>query len=86
MSAISGNEFKAIREELGLSQEELAEVLCLSGKQAVSNVETGLRNPGKLMSAVMQVFVELPHRRSKELRELLIAISKRQSGSSGRRK
>lgn len=80
MSGLTGTEFKAIREELGLSQEELAKILCLSGKQAVSNIETGFRNPSRLTSALMQAFVELPKQRSKELREMLYAISLRQSG------
>lgn len=44
---MKGAEFKAIREQLDLTQSELAEVLCLSGKTAVSNIETGFRNPSK---------------------------------------
>jgi transcriptional regulator with XRE-family HTH domain len=67
-------QFKEIRERLGLSQSELAEILGLSSKQAVSNIETGLRNPGKLMGAVMEAFVILPERHSKELRRLLYSL------------
>ena len=86
MSGMTGSEFKAIREELGLTQEQLAEAVCLSGRQAVCNIETDLRNPGRLLAAVMQLFVELPEKRSKELRELLISISRKQAGSTrGRR-
>ena len=85
MSGLNGNEFRAIREELGLTQDQMAEVLCLYGKQAVCNIESGRRNPGDLMSALMQVFIELPERKSKELRDLLISISKKQSRSSSRR-
>ena len=86
MSAMTGSEFKAIREELGLSQELLAEVLCLSGKQAVSNIETEFRNPSKLLTVLMRVFIELPDKRSKELREHLASISRAGKKSFGRRK
>jgi DNA-binding XRE family transcriptional regulator len=67
-------QFKEIREQLGLSQSQLADVLGLSGRQAVCNIETGIRNPGKLMGAVMEAFVILPERRSKELRVLLLSL------------
>ncbi len=69
---MTGNQFKSIREKLGLSQDELAQILGLSGKQAVSNIETGFRNPSRLTVALMQVFLDLPEKRSKELRELLV--------------
>ena len=78
-------DFKAIREQLGLSQSELALVLGLSGRQAVSNIETGIRNPGKLMGAVMEAFVMLPERRSKELRSLFVSLfSGDKKNSTGR--
>jgi DNA-binding transcriptional regulator YiaG len=72
---MNGNQFKSARERLELSQTELAGVLCLSGKQAVSNIETGLRNPGKLTATVLRVLIELPAKRSKELQELLVSLS-----------
>ncbi len=86
MSGITGKEFKAIRESLDLTQDQMAEILCLSSKQAVSNIETGFRNSGRLMSALMQAFVELPDRRSQELREILKSISAKQSAAARRRK
>lgn len=64
-------QFKAIRDRLGLSQEELARVLCLSGKKVVSNIETGVRNPGRLVVVVMQILDELPAKKAKELMGLL---------------
>lgn len=78
---MNGNQFKAIREQLDLSQEELALVLGLSGKQAVSNIETGFRNASRLSMALMRIFVDLPERRSKELREMLLIHLKRQQSS-----
>jgi DNA-binding transcriptional regulator YiaG len=78
---MKGTEFKDIREQLGLSQDELADVLCLSGKQAVSNIETEFRNPSKLTAVLMRVFATLSQRRSKELRELLLSLSKKERSS-----
>jgi DNA-binding XRE family transcriptional regulator len=68
---VSPSKFKAIREKLGLKQEELAQVLGLSGKTAVSNIETGVRNPSKLGIAVMEILNESSPRKSQELIELL---------------
>lgn len=70
-----GSEFKAIRERLGLSQEDLAMLLCLSGKQAVSNIETGFRNPSKLSAVLMRVFDSLSDAKFKELKSLLLKHS-----------
>lgn len=74
---MKGLEFKAIREQLGLTQEELAEVLCLSGKTAVSNIETGFRNPSKLASVVLWHLDKLPKTKSKELQTQLKGLAKR---------
>jgi len=79
---VTGIQFKAIREKLQLSQEELAQLLCLSGKQAISNIETGFRNPSKLTMVLMEAFVKLPEKRSKELQSLLLSISKKQGHAS----
>ncbi len=75
---MTGQEFKRIREKLGFSQDQLALVLGLSGKKAVSNIEIGFRNPSRLIAAIMHVFVRLPEKRSIELRNLLLEISKQQ--------
>ncbi len=72
---MNGPKFKDLRQQLGLSQTELAAVLCLSGKQAVSNIETGIRNPSRLAMAVMLSLSVLPERRCKELMDLLISHS-----------
>lgn len=68
---MSSAKFKVIREKLGLNQDELAQVLGLSGKTAVSNIETGVRNPSKLAIAVMEILNESSPRKAKELIELL---------------
>lgn len=82
---MTGKQFKAAREKLELSQDQLAQILGLSGKQAVSNIETGLRNAGKLAASVLQLLVELPEKRSKEIQELLVSLNSRSSKSEGRR-
>lgn len=68
---MSPAKFKSIREKLGLKQEELARVLGLSGKTAISNIETGVRNPSKLAMAVMEILGESSPNKAKELIELL---------------
>ena len=69
---MNGARFKQIREALGLSQDEIALMLGLSSKQAVSNIETGFRNPSSLVKAVMLILDHLPRKRSVELQNLLI--------------
>lgn len=64
---MKGAEFKKIREQLDLTQDELADVLCLSGKTAVSNIETGFRNPSKLAAVVLWYLDKLPKAKSREL-------------------
>lgn len=70
---MSPSKFKAVREKLGLSQDELAQVIGLSGKKAVSNIETGVRNPSKLGAAIMEILHESSPRKAKELIDLLKA-------------
>lgn len=72
---MTGKEFKFLREQLQLSQEELAVLLCLSGKQAVSNIETGFRNPSRLSSVLLRVLTSLSTAKFKELQSLLLKYS-----------
>ena len=76
---------KKIRDGFGLTQEEFAEALCLSGAQAVSNIETGFRNPGKLVIALLYVFESLPVKRANELIALLRAHSSKAKVRKGGR-
>lgn len=71
---MKGIEFKAIRQRLDLTQEELAEVLCLSGKKVVSNIEREVRNPSLLIVVLMRLLLGLPQKKSKELQNLLVSI------------
>lgn len=45
---MNGTEIKRIREELGMTREEFAEFLCLSGYRTMMNIETDFRKPSKL--------------------------------------
>ncbi|MBS1958978.1 MAG: helix-turn-helix transcriptional regulator [Bdellovibrionales bacterium] len=51
---MDAKQFKEIRSKLDLSQEEMAVLLELSGKTAVSNIETGLRNSGKFSAKFLR--------------------------------
>jgi DNA-binding transcriptional regulator YiaG len=68
---MTGEEFRAIREHLGLSREEMAELLGLSGYTAVSNIELGHRNPSKLAQMVLRALKSLPPKQAKTLIVLL---------------
>lgn len=74
-----------MRQELGLSQEETASILALSGKKAVSNIETGLRNPGHLVFVLMCALVKLPVQKSAELQNLLRGIAAKEFDTEARK-
>lgn len=69
---MKGDEFKRIRLKLEMNQEQFAELLGMSGKQAISNIETGLRNPGSLVAIILGVLDDLPKRKAEELIELML--------------
>lgn len=68
---MSPTKFKEIRERLGLTQEELAELFGLSGKAPISHYEIGFRTPSPLTAAMMSLLDSLSERKSAELIELL---------------
>ncbi len=68
---MNGDEFRAVRERLELSREEMAELLGLSGYNAVSNIELGLRNSSKLAQMLLRALNSLPRKQAKSLIELL---------------
>lgn len=71
---MNGAEFKALRESLGLSQREAAEILGYSGKTAVSNLEARRVPPSLLPSVLLKALAELPEKRSLELQDLLRSL------------
>lgn len=57
---MKAEEIKRIREDLDLSRDELAELLCLSGYQAMMNIETDFRRPSKLAIRLLRYLDSLP--------------------------
>lgn len=45
---MDGDDVKRIREKLGMTREEFADFLCLSGYRTMMNIETDFRKPSKL--------------------------------------
>jgi len=45
---MDGDEVKRIREKFGMTREEFAGFLCLSGYRTMMNIETDFRKPSKL--------------------------------------
>lgn len=64
--------FKEIRENMGLTQTDLAEIFGLSGRLPITHYETGFRQPSKLIVALMELFGQLPEKKSAELRNLIL--------------
>jgi len=64
---MTSGEFKRIRAKFEMSQEQFAEMLGMSGKHAISNIEIGNRNPGKLTVVILRVLDSLPKRKAEEL-------------------
>lgn len=69
--SLSGKQFQKIREKLGLSREELAELFGLSGYMAISNIENGTRNAGPTLVVMMRVLDCLSTKKANELIEMI---------------
>lgn len=77
-------EFRQIREKLGLTQKELAEIFGLSSYIPVNHYESGFRKPSAIIQALMRIFSEWPEKKSLELQsELKIQMSS--NSKSGRK-
>jgi len=55
---MDGEEVKRIREKLGMTREEFAEFLCLSGYRTMMNIETDFRKPSKLAIRLLRYLDE----------------------------
>jgi DNA-binding transcriptional regulator YiaG len=73
---LNGSEVRRIRVKLNMTQEEFAVLLGMSGRQAICNVETDLRNAGSLTQIVLRVLDSLPKRKAEELVELMLKHGK----------
>lgn len=74
---MTGSEFKRIRLKLQMNQKEFATMLGMTSYQAISNIETGLRNPGPLTAIILGVLDNLPKRKAEELIELMLKQGKK---------
>jgi DNA-binding transcriptional regulator YiaG len=57
---VKAEEVKRIREKLGMTREEFADLVCLSTYNSVMNIETGFRNTGKLTAKLLRYIDSLP--------------------------
>lgn len=61
---MKGVEVREIREKLGLDREQFAELLCLSGYQAMMNIETDFRKPSKLTVRFLRFIDDQPKKKA----------------------
>jgi DNA-binding transcriptional regulator YiaG len=61
---VEGEDVKKIREKLGLTRDELAQFLCLSGYQSMMNVETGFRRPARFAAKVLSYLNSIPKQKA----------------------
>lgn len=64
-------EIKRIREKLGMNRADLAQLFCLSGYQAMMNIETGFRKPNKLAIRLLRYLDSLSKNKAQVLIEEL---------------
>jgi DNA-binding XRE family transcriptional regulator len=74
---MTSEEFKSVRLKLDMNQSQFAELLGMSGKQAISNIETGLRKPGSLTAIMLGALDSLSKRKAGELVELMLKIGEK---------
>jgi len=63
---MTASELRRIRSKFEMTQEQFAEILGMSGKHAISNIEIGNRVPGKLTAIILGVLDSLPKRKATE--------------------
>jgi DNA-binding XRE family transcriptional regulator len=68
---MKSEELRRIREKLDMNRDELAQLLCLSGYQAMMNIETGFRRPSKLAIRLLRYLDSLPKAKALALIEEL---------------
>lgn len=64
-------DIRSIREDFGMTREEFAELLCLSGYNAMMNIENGYRNPSKFTARFLRYLSSLPRQKALVLIEEL---------------
>lgn len=72
---MKGSEFKKLRNKLGLTQEELAQILGLASKHVVSNIENELRNPSKLVAVILKHLSTLSEKEAEVFKKRIMELS-----------
>lgn len=73
---MNGSEFKKLRSKLGLTQEELANVLGLASKQVICNIEIDVRKPSKLVAVVLKYLTTLSEKEAEAFKTKLMELGK----------
>lgn len=68
---MQGEEVRRIREKLGLSREEFAQLFGLSGYRSVMNIETDFRRPSQLTIILLRALDSLSESKSRAILDLL---------------
>lgn len=73
---MKGSEFKRLRNKLGLTQDELAQILGLSSKHVISNIEIETRKPGKLVAVILKYLSTLSEKEAENFKNKIMELSK----------
>ena len=74
---MKSEEFRRIRAKLGLTQAETAAVLGFANGTVVSNIETGVRQPGRLAKSVLSLLDSLSLKEARALANKLALENKK---------
>lgn len=74
---MEAKDIKRIRIKLGMTQEQFAKLFGLAGKNTVSNIETGFRNPNPTITLMLGLLDTLPKKRSQELLKQMLTQSRK---------
>ena len=61
---MKGDEIKAIREKLEINRIDFAEFMGLANYGALTNIETGFRNPSKFTLKILRYLNSLPKKKA----------------------
>ena len=76
---MESSEVKRIRNKLGLTQEEVAEIFGFSGPGSVGNIEIGYRTPNRLFARMLRLLDSLSPKKADELLNQLRKHGNKQS-------
>lgn len=65
--------FKEIRQQLGLTQEEMSQLLGVADKTVINRYEAGSRSPSKLAEAILEMLSEMTGKEAQVFMERLLS-------------